>query len=90
MKYLTMTDWAILYFLYTREYNSRLRGAKLTDFDIDKKPNSLYKRLMALCKAGYVCKGMSEGYLHTYFITAEGVEFLADDIGEEEEIEQDE
>ena len=69
---------------------SRLKAAKIIEIDIDAKPNTLYSRLAILCKAGLVSKGLSEGHAHTYYITTEGVEFLAEDIKEEEETEANE
>ena len=79
MKNLMITDWVILHSLYEQGYVSRLSAARIADIDVDKKPNALYKRLMILSKAGFVCKGMSDGYSHTYYITPEGIKFSEDD-----------
>ena len=79
MNNITLADWAILHFLYTDGYDSRLRAVKLADIDVDKKPDSLYKRLKTLCNAGFVSKGMSDSRLHTYYITPRGIEFYKEE-----------
>jgi len=61
-------------------------AVKIEDIPLDAKPNTIYRRLKMLCKAGLVGKGLLEVNASTYYITPKGIDFYKESIGYEEGI----
>jgi len=72
---ITLLDAAILDFLYTEGYKSKINPVKQTDIALDIKQISLYKRLTVLRGAGLIEQGLLNGHAYTYYITPKGIDF---------------
>jgi DNA-binding IclR family transcriptional regulator len=81
---LNRIDIALLDYLATKGYTSRLQSATAADicdsFDMSKK--TIQRRLMAMIGQGYIGCGFSDGRSHTYFVSSKGIRFYEEVIGE--------
>jgi len=80
LKKIDLRDLAILADLSNGKHVSKITGLILKGFNLDRDPNTIYRRLLLLESMGYVGRGFPISQADTYFITEEGIKFYQEAI----------
>ena len=71
-----MRDLALLVELIDGGHLSEITGKPVSEFHLDRKPDTIYRRLVRLERMGYVGRGYAKEREDTYFVTQEGITFF--------------
>ena len=77
-----LRDIAILANLIEGEHDSKITGLSIPEFRLDRKPNTIYKRLLRLKAIGYVAHGFPTDRWNRYYITPKGITFYEEAVNE--------
>jgi len=73
LRNIDMRDLALLAELKDGNHCTKISGMQAQNFHLDRKTNTIYKRLKRLESNGYICRGFRIANSETFYITPEGV-----------------
>ena len=79
MRDIDMRDLALLAEMIDGGHLSKITGMSVSESRLDRKPDTIYRRLTRLERMGYVGRGYAKERADTYFITHEGITFFRGD-----------